>query len=106
LPAINLNNRIFLLSWTKYNIIEDIFAAFLKKPEICYDEGYFKKNETGYSFKSIFLLYFVIMITNLIIFLVCRKLIRRRIVERIESTDINHKINTVVTSYLALRDNK
>jgi hypothetical protein len=106
LPAINVNNRNFWGSWTKDNIIEDICASFLKKPQICYDEGYFKNDDSGYSFKSMFMLYLVLMITNLIIFLICRKMIRRNIVERIESTDINHKINTVVTSYLALRDNK
>ena len=96
-------------SLSKYFCFFVIFAqpaSFLKKPQICYDEGYFKNDDTGYSFKSMFILYLVIIITNLIIFLICKKMIRRNIVERIESTDINHKINTVVTSYLALRDNK
>jgi hypothetical protein len=105
LPSINVNNRNLWGSWTRDNIIEDICAAFLKKPEICYDEGFFKK-PSEVSFMSMFVLYLVIIIVNLLIFLFCRYLIRRRIVERIESTDINHKINTVVTSYLALRDNK
>lgn len=105
LPAINVNNRNFWGSWTMDNIVEDICSAFLKKPEICYDEGYFNK-PTTLSFKSYLMLYFVLAIVNLLLFLICRYFIRRRIVERIESTDINHKINTVVTSYLALRDNK
>lgn len=105
LPAINVNNRNFWGSWTKDNIIEDICAAFLKKPEICYNEGYFKKS-SGITFMDMFMLYVVIVCVNLALFFICRSFIKKRIVERIESTDINHKINTVVTSYLALRDNK
>lgn len=105
LPAINVNNRNFWGSWTRDNIIEDICAAFVKKPTICYEEGYFEES-SGYSFGSMFFLYIVIVLVNVLIFLICRKLIKNRIVERIESTDINHKINTVVTSYLALRDTK
>lgn len=105
LPAILINNRNFWGSWTLENLFEGICSAYKKKPQICYDEGYFNKPST-ISNLSLFLLILLVIAVNIGIFLICRNLIRKRIVERIESTDINHKINTIVTSYLALREAK
>ena len=92
-------------SWRADNVFEAICAGFKKKPEVCYIEGAFKR-ESGLGAFSIFLIVLLIIAINATIFYFCRNYIKRKIIERIESTDINHKINTVVTSYLALRDNK
>lgn len=104
-PSLMINNRNFWGSWTLENVFEAICSAYQKKPQICYDEGYFKQTSSISNF-SIFLLIVLVLAVNVIIFIMCRNFIKRRIVERIESTDINHKINTVVTSYLALRESK
>jgi hypothetical protein len=103
IPSLVINNRTFWGSWTADNVFEAICAGFKKKPEICYSQGAFKKAKM--STFSIVMIVLVIVVVNAIIFYFCRNYIRKKIVERIESTDINHKINTVVTSYLALRDN-
>ncbi len=105
MPSLLINNRNFWGSWTLENVFEALCAAYQKKPQICYDEGYFKTTSSISNF-SVFLLIVFVIIVNAVIFILCRNFIKRRIVERIESTDINHKINTVVTSYLALRESK
>lgn len=105
LPSLMINNRNFWGSWTLENVFEAVCSAYQKKPQICYDEGYFKANNS-ISNLSVFLLILFVIGVNAVIFVLCRNFIKRRIVERIESTDINHKINTVVTSYLALRESK
>jgi hypothetical protein len=105
LPSLMVNNRNFWGSWTLENVFEAVCSAYQKKPQICYDEGYFRKSSSISNF-SLFLLIVFVIAVNAVIFVLCRNFIKRRIVERIESTDINHKINTVVTSYLALRESK
>jgi hypothetical protein len=104
LPAITINGRNFFGTWSGENVFEAICAGFKKKPEVCYTEGAFRKD--GLGFFSIFFIVILIIAVNVIIFYFCKNYIKSKIIERIESTDINHKINTVVTSYLALRDNK
>jgi hypothetical protein len=103
LPTININSRNFFGTWSGENVFEAICAGFKKKPEVCYTEGAFRKND-GLGFFSIFFIIILIVAVNVVIFYFCKTYIRGKIIERIESTDINHKINTVVTSYLALRE--
>lgn len=105
IPSLVINGRSFWGSWRADNVFEAICAGFKKKPEICYSEGAFERPE-GISWFAIIVIVILIIAVNVVIFILCKKYIQRRIVERIESTDINHKINTVVTSYLALRDTK
>lgn len=102
IPAMIINGRNYYGSWTAENVFEAVCAGFLVKPDICHD----KEVKSTLGWGSVFLIVFVVILINGVIFYFCRNLIKRKIVERIEGTDINHKINTVVTSYLALRDNK
>lgn len=105
IPSIIVNGRTLSGSWRADNLFEAICAGYKKKPEVCYSEGAFTKS-SKMSWLSVWLIVILIIIVNVIIFTVCKNYIRKKIVDRIESTDINHKINTVVTSYLALRENK
>jgi hypothetical protein len=105
IPSITINGRSFWGSWRADTLFEAICAGFNKKPDVCYDEGAFKRT-SSVGAGSIILIILIIILINATIFYFCRNYIRSKIVERIESTDINHKINTVVTSYLALRENK
>jgi len=103
-PAILINGRNFWGNWRADNVFEALCAGFKKKPEACYLEGAFTRPAKMSTF-TVTLIVLLIIGVNVLIFCLCKNYIRRKIVERIESTDINHKINTVVTSYLALRDN-
>jgi hypothetical protein len=105
IPSITINGRTFWGSWRAENLFEALCAGFKKKPEVCFSEGAFTRHKRLGWFGLIIIILLIIAV-NLVIFYFCKNYIRRKIVERIESTDINHKINTVVTSYLALRDNK
>lgn len=105
IPSITINGRTFWGSWRADNLFEALCAGFKKKPEVCFSEGAFKRPKKMGWF-GIILIILIIIGVNLLIFYFCKNYIKRKIVERIESTDINHKINTVVTSYLALRENK
>ncbi len=106
IPSIIVNNRTFHGNWRSENLFEALCAGYKKKPEVCYDEGAFSNSSKGLSWLSITMILILIVSVNVVIFYFCRNYIRKKIRERIESTDINHKINTVVTSYLALRENK
>jgi hypothetical protein len=105
LPTILINGRNFWGSLRADNVFEAICAGFKKKPDICYDEGAFSRS-TSLGWFGITIIILLIIAVNAVVFYFCKNYIRKKIVERIESTDINHKINTVVTSYLALRDSK
>jgi len=107
IPTILINNRTFWGSWSGENIFEALCAAFKTKPQVCYDEGAFlKENNTGMSLGTMAAIVVIVILFNLIIFFVCRKYIKRKIADKVEDTDINHKINTVVTSYLSLKETK
>jgi len=104
-PSITINGRTFWGNWVASNLFEAICAGFNKKPEVCYTEGAFQKERSLGAF-FVFMIIVLVIGVNILIFLACRRYIQRKIQERLESTDINHKINTVVSSYLALRETK
>ena len=84
--------------------MEAICAGYIKRPSLCAEEGFYE--ETGLSWGTIILIIIVVMALNIFIYLLCRRYISKKIMERLETTDINHRINTVVTSYLSLKDSK
>ena len=109
IPGILINNRTFYGTWKGENIFEALCASFKSKPEVCYDEGAFYKDvaeKGGLSLWIIGLIIFGVIIFNIVLFLICRKYIKRRISDKVEDTDINNRINSVVTSYLALKETK
>lgn len=103
IPSLLVNNRTFWGSWTSDNLVEAICAGFKKKPELCYSQGAFQRPKM--SWYSVTAIVIIIILLNAVIFYFCKNYIRRKINERIDSTDINSKINIVVSDYLALRDN-
>jgi len=105
-PTIIVNNKTLEGSYNTDNLLEAICAGISIKPQICYDKGYFFRLEEkeGISFSTVFLIILILVILNIIVYLICRRYIIRRINEKIERVDINGRINTVVTSYLALKD--
>lgn len=102
-PSLYINGRVFLGSWRADYIFEGLCAGLKKKPEICYSEGGFEK-ERKTSFFYMCLIVIIVIVVNVIIFCFCMKFIRQRIQERLDSTDINKKISTVVNSYLQMRE--
>lgn len=105
IPTITINGRTFWGTWAASNLFEAVCAGFNKKPEACYAEGAFQRERT-IGFFTIFVIVIIVIFVNILIFIACKRYIQGKIKERLESTDINHKINTVVSSYLALRETK
>ena len=105
-PTIMVNNKTLKGKVNSENLLEAVCAGFEVKPQVCYDESYFVKSnvEQGVPFSTMFFIVVVIVIIYALIYLVCRRYIIKRIYEKIDKVDINGRINTVVTSYLALKD--
>ena len=107
IPTILINNRTFWGNWNGENVFEAICAGFRTKPQVCYDEGGFSKEvNTGMSNTTLAIIIILVISVNIVIFILCRKYIKKKISDKVEDTEINLKINTVVTSYLALKETK
>ena len=105
-PSITINGRSYIGSWKPEFVFEALCAALIKKPEACYVEGNFLMDAKGFSFASSCMIIMLVLFINIILYLICKKYIRDKISERISSTDINTRIDTVVNSYVALREAK
>jgi len=105
-PTIMVNNKTLKGKVNSENLLEAICAGFAVKPQICYDESYFVKISGGSSvaFSTVFVIVLIIILLNTLIYLICRRYIIKQINQRIDKTDINGRINNVVTNYLALKD--
>ena len=58
----------------------------------------------GVTFSVFLLIVLIVLIINITLFLLCKRLIKKGIEERVDSADIDNKVDKAVGSYLALRD--
>jgi len=93
-------------SWTADNLLEAVCSATKDKPEICFKSGFFSKKDEKSSVTLIVFIIIIILIINVVIFIFCRRYISKRISDRIGSDEMDSRINNVVTSYLAFKDQK
>ena len=105
-PSITINGRLYVGSWRPQFIFEAICAALTKKPEVCYAEGKFEREAKGFSFLGNLFIILVVILINVTLFLICKEFIKRKVRERISSTNIDTQINTAVNSYIKLRETK
>ena len=103
-PSLTINGRLYEGAWRPEYVFDALCASLIKKPDVCYYEDSFQRQSEGFSRASTFVIILLVIAVNVILFLICKNFIRKRISERISSTDINTKIDTVVNSYLALKD--
>lgn len=107
MPSIFINGKQFWGNYEKKAILEAICSGILKKPDICFKEGGFVLNNSirSKTFWKFFLMVLaLVMGISLVIFIVCRKYMTQSVADKISDSDIDLKVNTVVTSYLALKD--
>lgn len=107
LPTLTINNKIYSGAIRPQYIFESLCASLIKKPKVCFDLSSFNndlKAEEGYSISGLFFILLLIIVGNIIIFMLCKRVIKNKIIERFNTANINTKIDTVVNSYLALRD--
>ena len=112
IPSVTVNGREVFGSYQAYNTFEAICSGFQEEPEACVNMGFyknsFKKDEIDdeiSTFTIIIIILFVILLNILIVY-ICKRYIVKKMHEKIDSAEMNGKINNVVTSYLALRDTK
>ena len=103
-PSMTINGRLYLGEWDSQLIFEFLCASLIKKPKECYNElEVLNITKKSNKFKFFVIIVIVICI-NVLIFLFCKNIIKKKIQDRINSTDINSRIDSVVSSYLAMRD--
>ena len=76
----------------------------IKKPKACYLEQTFHKEINGVTLGSFLSIIFAILLINILLFLVCKSVIKKGIEYRVDSSNINNKIDKIVGSYLNLKD--
>ena len=103
-PSITINDRVYLGSWKAETVFESLCASLIMKPEICYTEVTFDRDIKGVRLITFLVIIFVALIMNILLFLGCKTIIKNGIQERVDSSEIDNKIDNVVGSYLALRD--
>lgn len=103
IPSIIINGRYFYGSKTVANLYEAICASLIYKPDSCQKFGSFKLKETESHIVLIIIISCILV--SLLIFIVCRYRMNKNISDNLESSNIGHKISTVVTSYMSLKDN-
>ena len=74
----------------------------IKKPDACLKEDILK--EGGFSGPVVFIIIMVVLAINIILFILCKNLIKKKIMDRIDSIDINSRIDDEVNKYFALKD--
>jgi len=104
-PSIMVNNRTILGSWTAKTLFETVCAGLINKPNECnvFDTPLGEEN-SDFSFMGIITIVVLILALNIIIILLCLRYVVKKVEQRVENADVNGRINSVVTSYLALRD--
>ena len=102
-PTLTINGRLFDGSWRADYVFDALCASLIKKPDACFKEGIQK--EGGFSGPAVFIIIMVVLSINIILFILCKNLIKKKIMDRIESININSKIDDAVNTYFALKDN-
>jgi len=107
-PSILVNYRVFFSSWTPENLLEAVCSGVIQKPRVCFESGLFSRKRagesTGMSVFYILLLILLIIMINVVIYFCCRRYITKSISDRVSSEDIDSRINNVVSSYIAFKD--
>ena len=103
-PSITINDRVYLGNWRVDNIFESLCSSLIRKPEACYTEPTFNKNIKGVTLGSFLSIIIAVLLFNILLFLICKSVIKKGIEYRVDSSNINSKISNVVGSYLNLKN--
>lgn len=102
-PTLTINGKLYDGSWRGEYVFDALCASLNKKPKVCFTEGTLRDAQ-GFSGPSIFIIVLIVISINIAFFIVCKNFIKNKIMDRIKSTDIDSRIETVVNSYIALKE--
>lgn len=105
-PSLTINGRLYMGIWRSDYIFDNLCSSLIQKPDECLNEVFFNRDIDGFSLITFILIILIILTANIILFIICKNLIRKNIQEKIEDSDINAKIDNVVGQYLALRNSQ
>ena len=105
-PSITINGRLYIGSWKPEFVFEALCSVLTKKPSACYTEGGFQREGYGFTFVGTCLIIFVVLFINIVLFVACKRYIEVKVGDKIKSSDIDSKIDTVVNSYIRLRETR
>lgn len=103
-PEIYVNKQPMWGSLAAKNVLEAICARIYKKPEICYTEGGFSMPKPANTWVIVLTIIAICLGISVIVFILCKKFMDRRVKSDLINSEIDLKVNTVVTNYLALKD--
>ena len=101
-PSLTINGKLYDGSWRAEYVFDALCASLNKKPQVCFTEGT-QSEIKGFSAPILFIIIIVVLAINIILFIVCKNFIKKSLIDKINSTDIDAKIDSAVNSYLALR---
>lgn len=106
IPSLLINDKVFYGNWNSSNLFEAVCSSIISKPDICYYMFFQQYDNSQIKSKhyKILIVLIVCIVISIVIFLYCRYRIKKNISENLESSNIGHKISTVVTSYMSLKD--
>ena len=101
-PSLTINGRLYDGSWRAEYVFDALCASLIKKPDVCFKEEI--QREGGFSGPAVFVIIMIVLTINIILFILCKNLIKKKIMDRIDSIDINSRIDDEVNKYFALKD--
>lgn len=105
LPTILINGTPYRGLINGKGVIEAICAGIRRKPDVCFTDGGFKRGSGNGKLWAILITISALLIgISIIVFVLCRRNIQSKISSDISSTELDNRVNTVVTNYLALKD--
>lgn len=113
LPIINVNNHTFYGSWTSDHVLQALCSNLKHKPDTCFTT--LKVFEKSYDFDDLFsfsnnqLICFatILVILNLFVVFYCRRYAARKLDSSlIADADINAKVDSIVSGYLKMKDQR
>jgi hypothetical protein len=104
LPLISINGRFLFGKWTKNNLYEAICSSLDIKIASCFEINSKEPVEVPKSYIYIYVLIviFGILLINIIIFYICKRYIKRRVYNKINSKTMEMKIDSTVKEYIDL----
>ena len=100
-PSLTINGKLYDGSWRAEYVFDALCASLNKKPKVCFTEGT-QVEIKGFSGPAVFIIVLVVLAINIILFILCKNFIKQKMIDRINATDIDAKIDSMVNSYLAL----
>lgn len=105
IPSIYINNKQYNGAWRADSLVEFICSFFAIRPKICSFEKVYENDKKMTPF-TIFIIILIIIAVNVFLFIICVRIIKHKIKERIDSIDISDKVDSAVNSYIQMSESK